>query len=224
MLPSDMTPPALPPPPGPLLTELHYFPCQAFFAALLRAEGELIIEAHETFQKQTYRNRCYIQGANQVLLLTVPVEKARKHVSIKDVRIDTTQRWRAQHWRAVQSAYGKSPFFEFFADEFERVFAKEWEWLYELNRFVLTQCLNLLGLSARITETEHWHADAKGVWDLRSAFQPGQTSSWRHFYQPVVYPQLFGEEFAENLSVLDLLCCEGPHALSLLKQSIRYRN
>ena len=220
-LPAAMTPHHPPPPPAPLLAELHYFPCQAFFAALLLAEGRLIVEAHETFQKQTYRNRCYIQGGHGVQMLTVPVERAGSHLPIKEVRIDPTQRWNRQHWRAIQSAYGKSPYFEFFADAFSNIYTKEWNWLYDLNLYVLTQCLHLLGKTARITETEAWHTDVAGVWDLRSVIQPGQTSSWRHFYRPVAYLQLFGEKFAENLSVLDILCCEGPHALTLLKQSVR---
>ena len=54
------------------------------------------------------------------------------------------------------------------------------------------------------------------VFDLRSQIIPKQPSINRDFYKPVPYYQVFGSGFAENLSLIDLLFCEGPRATSLL--------
>ncbi|MGB3616567.1 MAG: WbqC family protein [Catalinimonas sp.] len=205
--------------PRPLLIEAHYLPCLAYFGALLLAGGHLRLEAHETYQKQTARNRCYVRGPHRVERLTLPVPREAKRQNIRDVRLEDTS-WGATHWRALRTAYGKSPFFEFFADGFHALYADPPQWLWEANRRFLSQCLQWLELPATVTETNAYAHAAPDTWDLRSALHPRREESWRPFFRTVPYRQVFGEMFAPNLSVVDLMCCEGPAALSLLKQSI----
>jgi hypothetical protein len=41
------------------------------------------------------------------------------------------------------------------------------------------------------------------------------------YYQPVPYPQVFGNKFAEGLSLIDLVFCEGPAARTVVATSAR---
>ncbi|MEL6539225.1 MAG: WbqC family protein [Bacteroidota bacterium] len=51
---------------------------------------------------------------------------------------------------------------------------------------------------------------------------PSQRTQPSRYYQPVSYPQVFGRAFTPNLSIIDLLCCEGQHATDILRQSAVY--
>ena len=93
-----------------LLLDFHYLPCIAYFSCINRYH-HLILEVHENYEKQSYRNRCYILSANKVLPLSVPVHRGKGKKPTKDIRIDYSQKWVNNHWRAIKSAYGKAPFF-----------------------------------------------------------------------------------------------------------------
>jgi hypothetical protein len=202
------------------LIELQYFPCVAYFAVLLTAP-ENLIEGAEYYEKQTYRNRCYIRAANQIDCLTVPVKRSNSKQYIRDVEIDYSLKWQHQHWQAICSAYGKSPFFEYFAPDFEKIFNTDYKYLFDLNYDLLTLCLKSLGQSVRLNITkEYVKYPEEAVIDLRSAIHPKKDMDLLGFFSSAPYNQLFGKEFAQNLSVLDLLFCEGPNAAFVVRQSL----
>ena len=204
---------------NPVLIELQYLPNLEYFIVFLKS-GRVIIEAQESFIKQTYRNRCYIRTANSIEAMSVPVKKGARQ--IKDVQIDYRQSWLKDHWRTITSAYGKSPFFEHYRDGFETILLGKEKFLFDLNRRLLTKCLEYLGLEKDIKFTDNYEFNLKSaVLDLRSLILPKTGFGERGIYMAHAYNQIFGKDFAGNLSVIDLLFCEGPHALSILNKSIR---
>jgi len=194
-----------------LLIELHYLPCVHFFSVLSQHET-LILEAHETFQKQSYRNRTRILTAQKVDNLHIPVLSGNSHLPIRDIRIDHSQKWRLVHQRAIQSAYGKSPFFEHYAEDILRLYDKPVDFLFDFNLQQLTLCLKLLGWKNKITFTTDYqiHTDySKGtVRDLREHIHPKKPSDV--VFTP--YQQVFGRQFESNLSIIDVLFCEGNNS------------
>ena len=56
--------------------------------------------------------------------------------------------------------------------------------------------------------------------DLRGIISPKTEISGYDFFSPEPYPQIFGKDFVANLSVLDLLFCEGPNARTIIKKSV----
>jgi hypothetical protein len=85
---------------------------------------------------------------------------------------------------------------------------------------MLTLCLKWLELPLTLVPTETYkHSLETGVKDQRNVINPKEMYSSRRFYQPVDYPQVFGKDFAENLSIIDLIACEGPNARSVLRSS-----
>jgi hypothetical protein len=204
---------------GELLIELHYLPSLDYITGLMQF-GQVWIEANEHYQKQSYRNRCYVLTANKVDVLTVPVLRGTHHQPIRDVRIDQQQAWQMHHWRCLKAAYGKAPFFEYYAPDFERVYKKDWSFLFDLNRELLTICLNQLRVKVPLNLTEWYEKEPiPGRYDARSRVNPGNNSDSYVFYQPVPYAQNFGPDFVPNLSILDLLFCQGPAAKQYLQFS-----
>ncbi|NJN78366.1 MAG: WbqC family protein [Saprospiraceae bacterium] len=99
------------------LIESQYFPPLAYFSVLLKHE-KVWIEQFENYQKGSYRNRCHIATANGLLRLSIPLEKGKNNQTcIKEVKIHNDTNWQIQHWRAIKSAYGNAPYFEYYADE-----------------------------------------------------------------------------------------------------------
>ncbi|MTI31679.1 hypothetical protein E1171_12745 [Cytophagales bacterium RKSG123] len=203
-----------------VLIDLHYLPCLEYFVCLSNYT-RLIVDINEPYQKQTFRNRCHILTSQKVETLSIPVLNGNSKPNIKTLKIDYKQKWVNNHWRAIQSAYGKAPFFEFYADFFHTVFYKRKEYLIELNLEFLKLCLNFLNLEIDLEVSDRFLLEVPpGVDDLRSVIYPKEPFTKRHFYNPFPYPQIFGENFYGNLSIIDLLFCEGPNARQILKNSV----
>lgn len=110
-----------------------YLAPQAWYEVYLAAD-EVMIEAQESFAKQTFRNRCLIHDAQgHEVSLTVPVLKVEHKQLTRDVQISYQQHWQHQHWMALRSAYGKSPYWDYYADYFAPFYQRETRWLLDLN-------------------------------------------------------------------------------------------
>ena len=198
------------------MLEAHYLPTVQYFTHLARTDVAYV-EASENFQKSTYRNRCVIAGANGPLVLSIPLASGKnEQMPIREVRISTDTDWNRRHWQAIRSAYGRSPYFEFYADEFaplyERPPERLFDWNLQLTRLLIESFR--LPVELRLTETFHplgtEHFD-----DLRGVIHPKPHRIRRaDGFTAQPYTQVFAERFGfqRNLSAIDLLFCLGPEA------------
>lgn len=199
-----------------LLIDLHYLPCLEYFT-LLQQYDRIQLEKHEHYIKQSYRNRCYINTAQGVEMLVIPLTDKHGKVTIKDVRIDYSIKWQNNHWRTLESAYRKAPYYEHYADELNKIIYTGHKFLFDLNKELLSFCLKSIRHQPMITESEAYKKiPDPGLIDLRSTILTKIPFSNRTYYKPRPYYQVFGNQFVANLSLLDLLFCEGPQAGSLL--------
>jgi len=192
-------------PPYTLLIDLHYLPCLDVMRGMVLAD-EVLIEAHENYQKQSYRNRCYVLTSNKIDCLTVPVLAGSRRQPVREVQIDYSQPWIERHLRCLQSAYAKSPYFEYLMPEVEQILHQRLPFLFDLNWSLLTLCRKWLRLNTPVNLTE-WYEKTPpiGVFDARSRIDPGQQAEIGLFGPIPRYQQNFGAEFVPNLSVLDLM-------------------
>ena len=122
-----------------------YLGPKGWYEAYFAAKGEVLIEVQESFVKQTYRNRCLIHDAQgHEVVLTVPVQKVEHKQQTRDVQISYQQHWQHQHWMALRSAYGKSPYWDYYAEFFAPFYERETKWLIELNDNLHDVILRLL--------------------------------------------------------------------------------
>jgi hypothetical protein len=207
-----------------VILDIQYFPPIEYFLYFLRYE-EVLLEQYEHFQKQSYRNRCHINTAQGLKALSIPVLRANSKQLFKDVKIDYSQAWQLVHWRSLRSAYGKAPFFEYYADLLQLAFQKKEVFLIDFTYPLLLQCLDWLRLHKHIRLTESYldmtkAPDNIACTDARSQVHPKKSSQNNSLYKPVAYLQHFGNTFVPKLSILDLLFCEGSNSPSILKQSL----
>ncbi|MGE7777345.1 WbqC family protein [Chitinophaga sp. NPDC101104] len=200
-----------------LLIESQYFPPISFYKTLIECE-KVRFERMEHYQKVSFRNRCYIAGPNGMILLSVPLVKGKNQRTVmKDVRISNLEPWQQLHWKTLTSAYRRSPWFEYFEPELEMLYEKEFEYLLDWNLACFEFANRALGFAPLVEMTDAFEKDYNNdttILDFRDKMVPGQVPE-----NPVEYTQVFGERtgFLPNLSILDLLFCEGKRGLELLK-------
>ena len=203
----------------PILLSTAYLPPISWFAALVQSES-VYIEIHETYPKQTFRNRCNIYTASGILSLTVPVNRVNgNHTRTCDIKIDNTGKWQLLHWRSIVTAYNKSPYFLYYRDLIEPVYQKEHEYLIHLNQVILTLVLKALRIKDKEILFTSEYDTRPDFPDLRNSFSPKTGQYQGITIQLPRYMQAFEERhgFIPDLSILDLLFNLGPDALVYLK-------
>ncbi|MEM9837400.1 MAG: WbqC family protein [Bacteroidota bacterium] len=200
-----------------LITSTAFLPPVAWYLAAMQRE-EWTVEAHENYQKGGYRNRCRIATANGSAWLSIPLEKGKNQgTPIKEVGISYQTDWPRIHQQSIQSAYGRAPFFEFYADEIFGLLHTRPLHLWSLNQAFMELVWRLLQLPNTIQESQYFApvVEQEGVLDLRH-------QRARLPLTPPPYQQLFTERhgFLGDLSILDLLFCLGPAAGTYLRANI----
>tara|TARA_R110000868_G_scaffold88088_3_gene245746 strand:+ start:10231 stop:10851 length:621 start_codon:yes stop_codon:yes gene_type:complete len=194
-----------------------YFPNIAHFVAIVKAK-RVTFEMDDNFLKQTYRNRTYIYGANGKLLLNIPViHTQKKRQKYRDVKISQDTNWQDLHWKSLLSAYSTSPFFEFYKDDLEPVFKMKTGFILDFNFKCFQVVCDCLQLDINYTKTDFYKKPVEDKTDFRFLVDAKMEEPK---FKP--YTQVFSHKygFINNLSILDLLCNEGPNALNYLDSQI----
>ena len=213
-----------------MLLHTTYFGPIQWYQSLYRSE--CVIDREERWQKQTTRNHCLIATANGVQKLTVPIvhggEKPStldlqssppfgggvrgEALSTKTIRISNHGKWRREHWNALCSAYGESPFFDYYVDDLRPFFEEEWEYLFDFNLAIIHKMCELI--EGREGPSTHLPSHSGGV---GGGFSP-RLSTLDSRLSTLTYYQVYQHKhgFIPNLSILDLLCNMGNEAILYL--------
>jgi len=205
----------------PVLLPAACLPDAEYFCWLAHAPA-VTIEIHETFPKQTCRNRYKIATSNGLQILSVPVNKPLgNHTPTAAVEIDRKSNWNIIHWRALESAYNKSPYFLYYRDHYESLFMQPPVLLTDFNFRLLETCISLIRIPCTFKLTENYIHEPVDMYDMRMRIMPKRPGphQWSiSAFKP--YIQVFSEKYAfvPNLSVLDLIFNLGPESADYLKK------
>ena len=180
---------------------------------------EVLFEVHDNFQKQSFRNRCYIFNTNGKQLLNIPVKhpSSSSRKQTKDTLVENATHWQDQHFKSLKTAYRNSPFFEFYVDDLAHIFEKKYTYLQDINIDTFLFVSEALQISSNFKKTSSYTEvlesnDFRNLAAIKT--QP------KNLVKP--YIQMFDDKhgFLPNLSILDLLFMEGPNAISFLEKNV----
>jgi hypothetical protein len=215
-----------------------YLPWLGLFHKIAVADVFVILDGVQ-FEKNSFANRNKVKGPNGPVWLTVPVAlKGHMNSTIRDIAIASNPKWQKKHWKTIQQAYAKAPYFERYSSFFEEIYSRDWKWLCELNWAILEYLLRELGIGTRVyhqTElsisgtgedlilnlSRHFGAKVFVFGSLGEQYVTPEKFSTNgvdtHFqtYHHPEYPQLY-DGFQSHLSVIDLLFNVGPHGRDLI--------
>jgi hypothetical protein len=191
-----------------------YFSPISQYQALLNSNS-ITFEVEDNYQKQTYRNRCYIYGANGKQLLNIPVTipKSSKKTKSKDILVENAN-WQKQHYKSLEAAYNHSPFFEFYKDDLRKIFSKKYTYLLDVNLDSFNFIMDALELFKEYTLSKTYEETKLNDFrNLADSKKKVEISS-------IPYIQMFDQKFGflKNLSILDLLFMEGPNSINFLEK------
>jgi hypothetical protein len=205
-----------------LIIDLQYFPSIILYK-ISSKYSNIIFEQYEFYQKMSFRNRCQIAGAQGSIDLSIPLVKGRDQKTVmKDVKIANTYSWQDQHWKTILTCYSRSPWFEYYRDELEVLYRKPFVFLKDWDLACFEWTCRVLALPVQVMFTDAWRSQYEGnTLDLRGKLVPKSIQD-TDLGAPVIYRQVFEEinGFIPNLSILDLLFCEGQRARALLAQVV----
>ncbi len=202
---------------GKILLSTAYFGDILYFKNIIDSDS-VVIEACESYSKQSFRNRAIILTANGTFPLVVPVHKSDL---ITNVRICYQHKWYKEHREAIASAYNSSPFYQFYEDDFSDIFIKNrFEFLFEMNRTILGLILKLTGITKFVDITKNYIKEEEigTIKDFRNTLNP------KNKFLPklnIKYNQVFEHKFGfvDNLSILDILFNKGPETAEIISNA-----
>jgi hypothetical protein len=190
----------------PAVFPVAYFGNIDYFRKLIASENT-IIETKEHFIKQSVRSRCTILSANGPLVLSIPIERKNgSKTSMDDAVLSNETDWRKIHWKAIESAYSSAPYFEHYGPE--------------VHDLIYQSEPSLVKFTSLITERIFEWLDLVKKLDFSSVFiSPEEALDFRNdefntCSNILSYTQVFSptNQFEPNMSILDLVFCEGPLA------------
>ncbi len=192
-----------------------YFSPIIQYVALAKAET-IIFEVEDNYQKQTYRNRCYMYGSNGKQLLNIPVShpKTEGRKKTKDILVEKDSNWQKQHYKSLKIAYSSSPFFEFYEDDLLPIFTKNYTYLFD----VVIDTFHFVNNALELEKT--FNLSNEYIIDIPNDYRPLANSKSGTSLHYSTYTQMFDDKygFIKNLSILDLIFMEGPNSISFLEK------
>lgn len=203
-----------------LLSTAYLAPIEQY--SLLLSGERCLFDLNESYPKQSYRNRCRIMTREGAIALSVPVVKRHFVKTLtRDTEIDYSTPWQKRHWHSLVAAYRSSPYFDHYEHILAPFYTRRERFLASLNEKLMIAVLECLGASGKVSwgyandfiPLDNPHRD------MRFSISPKpRLTAGREHYTAKPYYQVFSDAmpFEPNLSIIDLLFCEGPGAIGYL--------
>jgi hypothetical protein len=200
-----------------LIIENQYWPCILYYSLVLRIDV-VHIESKEHFVKRSFRNKMQLPGPNGILDLSIPLEKGKSKKSMDEVAISYAENWSKSHLHTIHTLYKNAPFFEHYIDQIKAIYEVKYDRLIDLQHAIHQFIFKALKHEKELLYTKDYHTDYQEdlFIDARNHLLPSAVNIEGFMHQP--YMQIFEEKigFKSNMSVLDLIMCEGPNAIHYL--------
>ena len=191
------------------------------YAVMLAAGTVYVDPMQRQLPLRHSHHRYSIMGPNGPQRLTIPLVGSTNAmpVPMHQVRISEHANWRHLHWGALYSAYGRTPYFDYIADDLQRfIFDDSNPSLLDFNQRLTRLIIDFLDLPITVRLLKGSTANEGGAetdvaldqcCDLRNRIGTKRPDGLP--IADVPYHQLWADRhgFQPNLSILDLLTAYG---------------
>jgi hypothetical protein len=223
------------------ILQSNYIPWKGYFD-IIRNVDEFIIYDHVQFTKNDWRNRNIIKTQNGCEWLTIPVYRFNLQQKINETKISNTN-WTKKHWNSIQNSYAKAEYFYKYKEIFEDLYLNQLQrvsLLSDINATFIRQINKILNINSKISFSADYSLMAGKNEALVNLCKQAKAKKyisglaaknyineslfatenievqWIDYCRYPEYTQLHGA-FQHNVSILDLIFNEGPHAKKYLK-------
>lgn len=196
------------------------------------------------FEKQSWQQRNRIKTPQGEAWLSVPIVRNFGQ-KINEVKVNNATDWRKNHWQSINQSYTKAPCFLEYHDKIQSIYQKDWEYLGELNIYMIKKLAELLQVrlpnflkSSEMESIEGQKTDrlmqilaklgadeyitGPGTRDYLETekFKEKGIKLWWYEFQHPNYPQIWGE-FTPYMSAIDLLFNTGGEAIKYIREGLK---
>ena len=209
----------------------EYFPRLAY-AALMQAAGRFIVMDTWQYVRQSFQNRSKLRTPGGWQWITIPLRRRQYGRSHARTLIAPEPGWRRRHWRALRYNYGRSPFFDHYAEDLRALLFRPAASLSELTYASVCFIHASFGMDAALERSSEAAADSA---EILSSIAPccllSTREQARHVRAPDPLVLLFDHGsyrqphagFEAGMSALDLLFGYGPDAPRMLREMVTVR-
>jgi hypothetical protein len=225
-----------------VILQPQFFPWAGVFEQIRLTDTYLHFDDVQVPQGRSFLTRVQIKSPSGINWLTVPIRRDQK--IIRDVQIDYSQNWIDKHYRALQHAYSKAPFWSDLCAIVRPIYESRPSYLAELNCRAIEDISNYLGLTAIFSRSSSYDVALKSSEKLLALVKKVQANTYitghgaKNYldhalfeqsgvrveymdYMKLPYPQLNGT-FTPYVSVLDLIANCGPESALYLRSGTVY--
>jgi hypothetical protein len=229
------------------ISQPTFLPWAGYFG-LLNIVDEFVFLDNIQFSKRSWQQRNKIKINNQFFFLTVPViSKNKYYQKINEVLIDKKSNFIESHKKNIEFNYKKARYFDNYVNQIFNIYDIKHDKLVDLNiDFIKTICslLNIKFLFTRSNDLQLKSSKEKLIVDIcklkrcktyvstsgskdylknSDEFVKNFISLKYYEFKNIQYRQL-GDNYIENLSIIDLLFNLGPNTLEYIKKNFYINN
>lgn len=225
-----------------VILQPSYIPWRGYFHQIAKADVFIFYDDVQ-YDKRGWRNRNRIKTPDGVKWLTIPVHSRGaqiENIPIHHIQICNDRPWKKDHWRTIEFAYGKAPYYAWVKDYLEAMYCREDVFLADFAIQTTMNCARLLGLekteflrSSALTGVSGVKTDrllsilktvgathyisgpsARNYLEEEKFGLAGITLEFMDYHYPK-YEQLY-PPYDPQVSILDLMVMEGPRTLEFI--------
>ena len=198
------------------LTDFQYFGSIDFVQTLFK-QAQINFDAAAPFTKMSFKNRMIIVTSQGPLNLTIPIIGGRdQKTPLHEILIDPTTPWKEKHLKAIQTAYKRSPYYEYYEPSFDTLYNKQEEKLVDFLDLCQVWLKDQLKVATEISSINN--AKNKDEASMNKYFSPWLPKNYAQCDTLPKYQQVFEDKigFIPNVSILHMLFCCGAKQVKQL--------
>jgi hypothetical protein len=221
----------------------HYLPWPGYIDKVRVADIFVFLDDAQ-FEKGGWQNRNYVVGPEGRQLLTVPVRRSKHTTPI--CRKVLGEGWRERHWRVLQQAYARRPYWPHYRDLVEAsVRYDQSQTLGDLAMAMVKRLCDAMNISTEFVRSSALGlrgrksqrlvdicgalgagiylsgSGAKEYLDTRLFAEKGVSVWWQDYSMPPLHCVGIERAPMGSVSVLDYLMCYGPETCAVLGSGSR---